>query len=94
MDKVYVQNQDVEAKIITKRSPEELDSLVLDKLNRGATLLHGVGAYTDEAVNVLYVTLSEYELPMLRRLVAQADPHAFVVVKSKVRVYGNYRKKL
>lgn len=94
MDKVYVQNQDVEAKIITKRSPEELDSQVFDKLHRGVTLLHGVGAYTEEAVNVLYVTLSEYELPMLRRLVSEADPHAFVVVKSRVRVYGNYQKKL
>lgn len=94
IDKVHVQNQDVEAKIITKRSPEELDAQVFDKLHRGVTLLHGVGAYTDEAVNVLYITLSEYELPMLRKLVAQADPHAFVVVKSRVRVYGNYQKKL
>lgn len=94
IDKVHVQNQDVEAKIITKRSPEELDAQVFDKLHRGVTLLHGVGAYTDEAVNVLYVTLSEYELPVLRKLVAQADPHAFVVVKSRVRVYGNYQKKL
>ena len=24
----------------------------------------------------------------------EADPHAFVVVKSRVRVYGNYQKKL
>lgn len=94
MDKVHVQNQDVEATIITKCAPEELDALVFERLHRGVTLLHGIGAYTDEDVNVLYITLSEYELPTLRHLVEQADPHAFMVVKNKVRVYGNYQKKL
>ena len=48
----------------------------------------------DEGVNVLSVTLSEYELPNLRRLIARFDPHAFVVVKDHVKVYGNYLKKL
>ena len=94
IDRVHLQNKDAEVTVITKRDPSELEHEITSVLHRGATLLHGTGAFTDEAVNVLSVTLSEYELPNLRRLVAKFDPHAFVVVKGHVKVYGNYLKKL
>ena len=94
IDRVHLQNKDAEVTVITKRDPAELEHEITSVLHRGATLLHGTDAFTDEAVNVLTVTLSEYELPNLRRLVARFDPHAFVVVKGHVKVYGNYLKKL
>ena len=94
IDRVHLQNKDAEVTIITKRDPAELEHEITSVLHRGATLLHGTGAFTDEGVNVLSVTLSEYELPNLRRLIARFDPHAFVVVKDHVKVYGNYLKKL
>ena len=94
IDRVHLQNKDAEVTIITKRDPAELEHEITSVLHRGATLMHGTGAFTDEGVNVLDVTLSEYELSTLRRLVAKFDPHAFVVVKGHVKVYGNYLKKL
>ncbi len=94
IDRVHLQNKDAEATIITKCPPKELEQAVFSRLGRGITLIHGTGGYTDEDVNVLYITLSEYELPTLRKLIYAADPHAFVVVKDRVKVYGNYRKKL
>ena len=94
IDRVHIQNQDAEVTIITKQSPAALEHEVFSQLNRGVTQLRGVGAYTEEDVNVLYITLSEYELPILRQIIRHFDPHAFVVVKDRVRVFGNYLKKL
>lgn len=94
IDRVHLQNKDAEVSIYTKRPAEELERAIISGLHRGATLLHGTGAFTGEDVNVLTITLSEYELPMLRQLVARFDSHAFVVVKARVKVYGNYLKKL
>ena len=94
IDRVHTQNQDAEVTIITKLPPADLEHAVFAQLNRGITQLHGVGAYTEEDVSVLYITLSEYELPILRQIIRRFDPHAFVVVKDRVRVFGNYLKKL
>ena len=94
IDRVHIQNQDAEVTIITKQPPTALEQEVFSQLNRGVTQLRGVGAYTEEDVNVLYITLSEYELPILRQIIRRFDPHAFVVVKDRVRVFGNYLKKL
>lgn len=94
IDRVHTQNQDAEVTIITKQPPAALEREVFSQLNRGITQLHGVGAYTEEDVSVLYITLSEYEVPLLRQIIRRFDPHAFVVVKDRVRVFGNYLKKL
>lgn len=94
IDRVHTQNRDAEVTVITKLPAAELEHEVFSQLNRGVTQLQGVGAYTEENVNVLYITLSEYELPILRQIIRRFDPHAFVVVKDKVRVFGNYLRKL
>lgn len=94
IDRVHTQNRDAEVTVITKLPAAELEHEVFAQLNRGVTQLRGVGAYTEEEVNVLYITLSEYELPILRQIIRRFDPHAFVVVKDKVRVFGNYLRKL
>ena len=94
IDRVHLQNKDSEVTVYTKRSAEAMEQAILSGLQRGVTLMHGTGAYTGEDVNVLTITLSEYELPMLRQLIARFDPHAFVVVKPRVKVFGNYLKKL
>ena len=94
IDRVHLQNKDAEVTVYTKRAAEDLEESILSGLHRGVTLMHGTGAYTGEDVNVLSITLSEYELPVLRQLIARFDPHAFVVVKPRVKVFGNYLKKL
>lgn len=94
VDRVHLQNKDAQVTVITKKNVQELESAILSQLHRGVTRLYGTGAYTSEQVNVLEITLSEYELPLLRRIIQEYDPNAFVVVKDHVKVYGNYQKKL
>ena len=94
IDRVHLQNKDAEVTVFTKRPAEDMEQAILSGLHRGVTMMRGTGAYTGEDVSVLIITLSEYELPELRQLVARFDPHAFVVVTPRVKVFGNYLKKL
>ena len=57
-------------------------------------ILRGTGAYTAEDVNILYIALSQYEVNLLRHVIREFDPNAFLIVKDHVKIYGNYQKKL
>lgn len=94
VDRVHTQNIDVEVTIITKADAAALEQEIFDKLERGVTQLQGVGAYTREGVSVLLVALSQYEVPLLRQIVHEQDPQAFIITKDHVKIYGNYDKKL
>ena len=63
-------------------------------LGRGVTRWQSVGGYTNDQEEVLYSVMSKYEVAHMQRIVAHIDPRAFVVVKGKARVYGNFMKKL
>ncbi len=93
-DNYYTQNIDVEVTLITKTPVEPLQQSIFEELHRGVTRLQGVGGYTGEETHVLLVALSQYEVDQLRTIVKRHDPHAFVVVKDHVKIFGNYTKKL
>lgn len=94
VDRTHAQNIDVEVTIITKKEVKPLEETIFRALGRGVTQLQGMGAYTQEGVNILLVALSQYEMQFLRQIVYSYDPQAFVVEKDHVKIYGNYEKKL
>ncbi len=55
---------------------------------RGATILHGHGAYTKERKEVIYVVISKPELIELKTMVHETDPDAFVVIHDVHDVFG------
>lgn len=94
VDRVHAQNIDVEVTVITKKDVKPLEETIFHTLGRGVTQLQGTGAYTQEGVSILLVALSQYEMQLLRQIVYNYDPQAFVVEKDHVKIYGNYEKKL
>lgn len=94
MDKVHVQNINVEATIITKTDTKELEEAIFADLYRGITKWSAMGAYTHEESHILYVLLSKYEVNRLKSLVRKYDPNAFIVINEGVSVQGNFLKKL
>ena len=94
MDKVHIQNINVEAKIITKQDTSFIETDVLEELGRGVTKWMSQGAYTQENSHVLCVLLSKYEVNHLKTIVHKHDPNAFIVINEGVSVDGNYLKKL
>ena len=61
---------------------------ILHEIKRGATILQGRGAYTDQPEQILYTVITFRELPRLKRMIRGMDPNAFVVVTDTLEVMG------
>lgn len=94
IDKVHIQNINVEVHIITKADTQMLEKEVFKEIGRGITRWNSMGAYTNEQSHVLYILLSKYEVGRLKAIVHKYDSSAFLVVNEGVKVEGNYLKKL
>ena len=94
IDKVHIQNINVEANIITKSNNVDLEKAIMEEIGRGVTKWTTLGAYTYEQSHMLYITLSKYEVSRLKAVVRKYDPNAFIVVNEGVSVDGNFLKKL
>ena len=94
IDKVHIQNINVEVNVITKLNTTALEKEVFQELGRGITKWTTLGAYTYEQSHILYIMLSKYEVNQLKAIIHKYDPNAFIVVNEGVSVDGNYLKKL
>lgn len=94
IDKMHIQNINVEVHVITKTNSTGLEKEVFDELGRGITKWTTMGAYTYEQSHILYIMLSKYEVNRLKNIIRKHDPQAFIVVNEGVSVDGNYLKKL
>ena len=94
MDKLHMQNINVEVTVVTKILSPEMEREILVDLHRGITRYEWVGEYTGQPVHIFYILVNKYEIGQLRAIVLKHDPHAFIVAKDGAVVYGNYKKKL
>lgn len=60
-----------------------------EKLQRGATLLHGQGAYSGTETKVVLTAVKRRQLAELKELVTNIDPNAFVIVQEAHQVLGD-----
>ena len=74
--------------MIISKSKTELVQSILEKLDRGVTVIQARGGYSNEPSDILYTVITFRELPRLKRLVNAVDPDAFVVVNDTTEVMG------
>jgi uncharacterized membrane-anchored protein YitT (DUF2179 family) len=67
---------------------EKIAKRILTELDRGVTALKGTGMYTGNDKNVLYCVLQRGQLPLLKTLVRDIDPRAFVILTDIREVLG------
>jgi uncharacterized membrane-anchored protein YitT (DUF2179 family) len=67
---------------------KEISNEIINGLQRGATIVHGQGAYSGQEKHILYVVITFQELSRLKRLIRQIDPNAFVVISDTLEVMG------
>lgn len=94
LDRMHRQNITVQVLIITKDQHSPVPQYIMENLERGVTCWEGRGAYTGEAVQVMYVCLNKYEIDSLQQAVHKMDPHAFFVVQEGVHTGGNFEHHL
>jgi uncharacterized membrane-anchored protein YitT (DUF2179 family) len=75
------------AYIISSKS-EEIAACILHQLQRGVTGLKGQGMYTGEDKKVLLCVLSRRQVPDIKKIVADIDPAAFIIVQEAREVLG------
>jgi len=80
-------NEAREVTIISKMD-QVIINAIINKLERGATILKGSGAYTGKEKNVLYVVISKHELLQLKKIIKEIDPKAFIIVNNVYEVLG------
>ena len=80
-------NEAKEVTIISKMD-QVIVKAIINKLERGATILKGSGAYTGKEKNVLYVVINKHELLHLKKIIREIDPKAFIIVNSVYEVLG------
>ena len=74
--------------MINSRNWQEIETSILNRLNRGVTLVHGEGGYKGERQMLLYTVITFQELSRLKSLIRDIDPNAFVVVSETLEVMG------
>lgn len=79
--------------IISERTAE-IKRFILEELERGATILKAVGAYSGREIPVLYVALRRRELGEVLNVVRRIDPTAFVIVHEARYVLGEGFRKI
>lgn len=89
-DSIYTKQQKMQVMIIT-RHPQRIIDHIQANLRRGITILHGAeGAYNHESKTVLITVITRYELPLLARVMEEADRDAFVSIADNVTILGNF----
>ena len=68
---------------------EELSAALMEKVGRGVTVLHSMGAYTHKENSVLYIVIQKQQLATLKRVIRETDPHAFFTILVTTGVYGH-----
>lgn len=94
-DRVFVQNINMEVHVIVDKTvSEDLCREIMIKLRRGVTKWDGVGAYTGDNKEVLFIIASKYELTRLINICREYDPNAMIVQIQGVKVNGPFEKRI
>lgn len=88
MDMVVYRFDYSKVALIVSSRPEQIAQEISCKLDRGATFLHGEGAYTGENKKVVLAVVKKRELADLKELVMETDPNAFMILQEAHQVMG------
>ena len=75
--------------LIISKEYQQVALQIGQKLRKGATLLHGEGAYTHSDTKVVLTAVKRQQLAELKELVTEIDPNAFVIVQEAHQVLGD-----
>ncbi|MGD9229061.1 MAG: YitT family protein [Desulfobacterales bacterium] len=67
---------------------KEISHQIMDKLQRGVTIVRGQGGYSGRQLHILYSVVTFTELSRFKELIRKVDPKAFVVVTETLEVMG------
>jgi len=79
--------QSVQVFVFSKRYQEIADRIT-SEINRGVTVVDGMGWYTKESQKVLISLVRKHEVSDVYKIIKEVDPEAFISVATVTGVYG------
>ena len=73
--------------IITNKEVE-ITEWIRTELGRSSTLLYGEGTYEKERREVIYCVVALSQLPKIKAMIEDVDPHAFISILDTAEVKG------
>jgi uncharacterized membrane-anchored protein YitT (DUF2179 family) len=74
--------------LVISDDPETIGQRIMERLERGVTMLDGRGMYTKYDKQILLAIVSRMEIAMLKSIVAETDRKAFVIIYDVHEVLG------
>ncbi len=73
--------------VITEKT-DEVTQAIMDRLQRGVTIIPAKGGYTRADRTMLYITISRSQVREFKALIDEVDPQAFIVIGQGHVAYG------
>lgn len=90
MDAVFTKQKKMQVTIVTSCADEVIHG-IHGKMRRGITIINGAeGAFRYDRQKVLITVVTRYELPLLKQIMKETDPHAFVSIADNVQILGRF----
>lgn len=74
--------------VIVSAHADEIATVIMRYVGRGATILYGQGAYTHQEKRVIYVVIKMTEIAKIKDLIDKIDPNAFMIISEASEVMG------
>jgi uncharacterized membrane-anchored protein YitT (DUF2179 family) len=78
----------VKGAYIISKSEDAIKERIFSELDRGVTMLHAEGGYTDKRNDVIFCIINRRQITSLRRIVKEEDPQAFMILMDVNDVMG------
>ena len=91
-DKLHTQGINCAITIVT--ADPAVAQAITQAVSRGVTVWRGEGGHTGDGKYICYMVANKFEEPLVRKVVTDLDPQAFMVVSENVGVSGNYARRL
>ena len=75
--------------LIISSEYEAIAVAIGERLDRGATFLHGEGSYSHQDTKVVLAAVKKQQIAELKELVMEIDPKAFLIVQEAHQVLGD-----
>jgi uncharacterized membrane-anchored protein YitT (DUF2179 family) len=73
---------------IVSSQHQQINQFIIDKLSRGSTIYQAKGGYLQQSQQVIQVAIQRQEYFLLKQMIAQTDPSAFVMITQARSILG------
>ncbi|MBR7157349.1 MAG: YitT family protein [Bacteroidales bacterium] len=80
--------------MIVSEQTDKIREVIINDINRGATIINAQGGYQGESRQIIYTILTRREMMILRHHIQKIDPNAFINILDSKEILGRGFKSL